>query len=242
MSSPNIPSAISYLNSNSSYDISKNQEGQSQTLSDISELQNIELEYFTELNKGLTNNTLSQSEKDYLMQKINEISQMRINLYKNLNGIYNFYNENIASTNNTMSEQSVAIQIVENELNEAKRRLSLIEEEKNNKFRLVEINNYYSQKYNDHSNIMKIIIVTCVLILIISFLKNRGLLPGSVYGILFIIIGSIGIIVLCKHLLDSSMRDNMYYDEKRLLASKEDIKNYGFLEQDIIYECIKVTK
>lgn len=213
MNTSNRPSAASLINSNSAPGISNLQEGQSQVLNDISELQNMELEYFNQLNDGLTNNTLSQSEKDDLTQKINELAQMRINLYTGINKTYNFLTASATLSRNTMDEQTAAIQIVENELNEAKRRLRVIEEEKQNKLRLVEISTYYGQKYSDHSSIMKIVIGICIPILILTFLYNRGLLRSSVYGILFVIIGVIGLIILGRHLLDSAQRDNMYYDE-----------------------------
>jgi hypothetical protein len=46
------------------------------------------------------------------------------------------YQQNLQTTNNTMQEQMLAIDIVETELNEAKRRLNLLEEQKYNKLRL----------------------------------------------------------------------------------------------------------
>lgn len=210
--SPMNASGASYIQSPSTA-ISKIQEGQAQSLSDITELQNIEKEYFDQLNQGLTNNSLSSGEKDQLVQKINEISQMRINLYKNLNGVLGMYQSNISSTQDTMTEQSAAIDIVENELNEAKRRLAMIEEEKYNKLRLVEINNYYGERYSDHTSIMKIIIAICLPILIFSVLANRGLIPHSVYILLMFIIVIIGMIVLGRHLYYTYLRDNMNYQE-----------------------------
>lgn len=214
MASPNTPSAASLINSSSnSPDFSNLEEGKTQTLTDIAELQNLELDYFNQLNQGLTDNSLSQPEKDILTQRINEISQMRINLYKGLNQTYNFFNANVTMSRNTMDEQSAAIQIVENELNEAKRRLKIIQEEKDNKVRLVEISTYYGEKYSDHSDIMKIVIATCIPILILTFFRNRGLLKDSIYAILFILVGVIGLLVLLRHLYNSYHRDNMYYDE-----------------------------
>lgn len=209
---PNIPSAASNLQSNSA-NITDIEEGRIQALNDISELQNIEKEYFSKLNNGLTQNSLTPEEKDMLVQKINEISQMRINLYKNLNGMYSFYHSNVASTRNTIEEQSAAIDIVEKELNEAKLRMKAIEEEKYNKLRLVEINSYYGQQYSEHSKIMKIIIITCLPILILTILLNRGIFPRTLYNILVIIIAVTGAIFLGKNIISAMSRDNMNYQE-----------------------------
>jgi len=210
--SPNTIPATSYMQSNAS-DLSDIQEGQIQTITDISELQNIEKDYFSRLNLGLINDSLTPDEKDALVQKINEISQMRVNLYKNLNSTYQFYETNVSSTQNTLAEQSAAIDIVESELNNAKMLLKQIEEEKNNKLRLIEINNYYGEKFSDQSRIMKIIIAICVPILILSILANRGLIPNQIFLILVIAIPVVGGIFLLRVIYDSYMRNNMIYDE-----------------------------
>ena len=138
---------------------------------------------------------------------------MRSNLYKNLNGMYSFYQANISSTRDTLEEQSSAIDIVENELNEAKRRLKIIEEDKYNKLRLVEINNYYGEQYSDHTSIMKLIIMICVPVLILSILFNKGLLSESIFNVLIIAIFVIGAIFLGKHLYKTMTKDNMNYQQ-----------------------------
>jgi len=209
---PNIPSAASKLQTQRT-NVTEIEEGRVQTLNDISELQNIEKGYFSKLNDSLVQNTLTPEEKDMLIQKINEISQMRINLYKNLNGMYSFYHSNVASTRNTIEEQSVAIDIVEKELNEAKLRMKAIEEEKYNKLRLVEINSYYGQQYSAHSSIMKVIIMICLPVLILTILLNRGILPRNLYTILVIIIVVVGVIYLWKYVISTVSRDNMNYQE-----------------------------
>jgi hypothetical protein len=189
------------------------QDGQVQTIHDISELQTIEKDYFNRLNLGLINDSLKAEEKDTLVKKINEISQMRVNLYQNLNGTYQFYETNVESTQTTLAEQSAAIDIVENELNNAKAQLKVIEEERNNKLRLIEINNYYGEKFNDQSYIMKIIIAICVPVLILSIIANRGLIPGWLFSLLVIVIVSLGCIYLSFKIYDTYGHDNMNYQE-----------------------------
>ena len=211
-STSNTPSAASKLQTQTT-NVTEIEEGRVQTLNNISELQNIEKGYFSKLNDSLVQNSLTPEEKDILVQKINEISQMRINLYKNLNGMYSFYHSNVASTRNTIEEQSVAIDIVEKELNEAKLRMKAIEEEKYNKLRLVEINSYYGEQYSAHATIMKVVIMICLPVLILTILLNRGILPRNLYTILVIIIVVVGVIYLWKYVISAVSRDNMNYQE-----------------------------
>lgn len=215
--SSNRRSAASYIQNNE-IDYENIKEGHAKTLSDISDLQNIELELFSTLNDGIVNKTLTTDQKEYYTQKINEISQMRINLYKNLNHTYDFYNANVKTTRDTIAEQAYAIDVVEKELNESKRRLSLVEEERDQKRRMVEITRYYSEKYEDHSNIMKSIVYLCIPLLLLAFLKNRGFITMKLFLILFLFIIVLGLIIIGRHIIDSNYRDTMVYDEYAIPA------------------------
>jgi hypothetical protein len=213
-STSNTPSAASKLPEQSQMkNVTDIEEGRMQTLNNISDLQNIEKGYFSKLNDSLMQNSLTPEEKDMIVQKINEISQMRVNLYKNLNGMYSFYHTNVASTRNTIEEQSVAIDIVEKELNEAKLWMKAVEEEKYNKLRLVEINSYYGQRYSEHASIMKLIIMICLPVLLLTILLNRGILPRNLYTILVIVIVVVGVIYMWKYIISAVSRDNMNYQE-----------------------------
>lgn len=200
-------------NNYTSDDISAMQERNEQTLNDIKTLQQVELELYDTLEKNATSNTMTPEEKDQLIKKINEISQMRINLYATLKDIYSFFQNNVSSSRITLTEQKMAIDIVENELNESKRRLQLLEEEKYNKLRLVEINTYYGKQYDAHTSIMKIVVIMCIPILFFGILAKIGILPGNIAAILTAIVIMIGVIVIGKKILDIMNRDNMNFDE-----------------------------
>ena len=194
-------------------DYSNTEERNAQTLTDIQGLQNIEKDLFTQLEDGMSDETLTPEQKESLMNKINEISQMRTNLYKNLNGMFSFYQNNVAASRDTLVEQSSAVDIVENELTEAKKRMKIIQQDQANKLRLVEINTYYGERYADHAGIMKTIIIICVPIIILTILANSGILPRNIYAALVIIIAVIGLIYIWKQLLYTFSHDNMNYQE-----------------------------
>ena len=136
--------------------ISQNNE---QILNDIQSLQKMEQDLFSSLE---TNTNLTSQQQQKIIEKMNQITNMRINLYQTLSGVNNFYDTALQSSAVTLKEQTAAIGIVESELNRSKKRLQLLEAEKNNKIRLVEINHYYGDKYAEHSQLMKIIIFTLV--------------------------------------------------------------------------------
>ena len=173
-------------------DNSNVQNNNQQILNDIQSLQSMEQQLVSNLE---SNPNLTSEQQQQIISKINQISNMRINLYKTLSGVNSFFQTALSSSQNTLKEQTEVISIVENELNNSKAQLQLLQAEKNNKIRLVEINNYYGEKYAEHASLMKIIIFI--------------LLPV----ILIIIIAAIGAYFLWKTYISIVMRDTMNYQE-----------------------------
>ena len=186
------------------------QENTTQILNDIQSLQSIEQQLFNSLEE---NTGLTTDQQKKLIEKINNISKMRINLYETLNGVNSFFQNTLANSKGTLTEQTAAIDIVEKELNTSKKRLKILEEEKNNKVRLVEINDYYGQKYAEHTDLMKIIVIMLVPILILAILFNKGILPEKIYYILIAIIGLIGAVFIWRTVFSIVLRDPMNYQE-----------------------------
>jgi len=185
--------------------ISQNNE---QILNDIQTLQQMEQNLFNSLE---TNANLTPQQQEKIIEKMNQLTNMRINLYQTLSGVNSFYGTALQSSAGTLKEQTAAIGIVESELNRSKKRLELLETEKNNKIRLVEINDYYGNKYAEHSQLMKIIVFTLVPIIILAFLNNKGILPNTIYNILLVIISFIGAYFMWTSYSSIIMRDNMNY-------------------------------
>jgi len=178
-------------------------------INDIQHLQNTEKELFN----SLDNSHLDTETTQKIINKINVISQMRINLYKLLNKLNNKYNNNLTNTREVLSQQTTAIDIVENELNRSKVQLALIEEEKNNKIRLIEINNYYGQSYEEHTQLMKLIVFILIPIIVLSLLLKYNYIPVYIYSISIAIIIFIGIILLWRNYSKIYMHDKINYPE-----------------------------
>lgn len=186
------------------------EENNEQILNDIQSLQQMEQQLFNNLE---SNPNLNSEQQQAIVEKMNQLSNMRINLYQTLSGINNYYQSALDTSVGTLQEQTTAIGIVESELNQAKERLALLEQEKTNKIRLVEINTYFSDKYAEHSQLMKIVIFTLVPVIIIAFLYNKDIIPKTLYYVLLIIISVIGAYFFWRKYASIIMRDNMNYQE-----------------------------
>jgi hypothetical protein len=181
-----------------------------QILNDIQSLQQIEKQLFDNLE---SNPQLSSEEQQKTIAKINQISNMRINLYQTLSGVNDFFQNAMTSSLGTLQQQTTAIGIIESELNRSKQELSKLEDSNVNKIRMVEINDYYGEKYAEHSQLMKIVIYTLVPIIVLAVLNNSGILPSSIYFILLIIVSAIGGFFFWKRFASIIMRSNMNYQE-----------------------------
>ena len=195
--------------SDNSQDFDSLQERNQQVLNNISQLQGQEITLYNSLDDV----NLTSEQKQQIINKINEISQMRTNLYASLKDTYSFYQKNVSASKNTLGQSMEAIDILENELNQSKIKLNLLEDQKYNKLRLVEINTYYGKRYNAHSGLMKTIVIMCIPIIILTILVNKEILPSKIYAFLMGLILLIGIISIGRQLIDIGSRDNMNWDE-----------------------------
>jgi hypothetical protein len=185
------------------------QERNQQVLNNISQLQMQEKKLYDSLDDA----NLNSNQKKQIINKINEISQMRLNLYAGIKDMYSFYQKDVSASQTTLRQSVMAIQILENQLNESKKRMNMLEAQKYNKLRLVGVNAYYGKRYNAHSRLMKTIVLMCIPLIILAVLANKQILPLNLYFFLSGLIIIIGIILIGYQIIDMSNRDNMNWDE-----------------------------
>jgi hypothetical protein len=184
-----------------------------QTLANIIRLQSLEQNLFNSLAAGISNGTLKSSDKDTIINQINQLSQMRSNLYTFLNNNSVNTLQHLAASNNLLSQQAQTVIIVENELNDAKNQLLGMQKDKYNKLRMVQINTYYGDRYADHSSMMKSIVIICAVIILITIIFNKGFIPSSLYYIMLVIIIVVSVVVLWYKYVMLISHDRMNYDE-----------------------------
>ena len=177
-------------------------------LRDIKQLQVLEKELFTNLEQ---NTSLSAGEQDKIFDKINKVTTMRLDLYQTLNEINKFYKNSLDNSNITLREQKQAVAILEDNLNKSKKEKERLARDKNNKIRLIEINNYYGDRYEEHAQLIKIVVFSLIPIVVLSLL--RRFIPDIVYSILVALIVIIAVYYFIVRLWSIINRDNMNYDQ-----------------------------
>jgi len=84
----------------------------------------------------------------------------------------------------------------------------------------IQFNNYFSQKYNYNTGIMKILVIMSILLMICIFLHTRSLIPTFLYTILLAIIISVSLIIIFTMLISEIKRSNTDFNEFQWASPK----------------------
>lgn len=181
-------------------------------LSDITKLQTMESNLYKKLEAADANNS-SQDEQNAMVAKINELSNMRMSLFEEIDKMYKSVQGRVSQSRIDLTNQLTVSGVMEQELNKAKRNLNLLQANKDNKMRLVEINSYYSNKYQAQTGLMKLIILVCIPLLVLAILAKKQILPPRVSTFLIWAVLIIGGILIIRKFLDINSRNNMSFQE-----------------------------
>lgn len=181
----------------------------------LNELKRVEDSLYSQLETVSNAPTPDRTRQAEIIRDIKSLNKTRAELYRNLNDMYIIMQTNANTINNSdvFKAQQNAIKLIEAELDKAKKNKEILESDKNNKLRMSQINTYYSKYYEASTDIMKIIIYVSIPLLILAFLKKRGLILDSLNTFLTIIILSVGGINLGKRMYDMLRRTDYDFDK-----------------------------
>jgi hypothetical protein len=185
------------------------EEGYDQIANDIKILQQTEQDLFNQLEL----NSLTPEQREKIITRINQLSDMRMSMFQLHAQKMSDIHENTASANDTMDEQMSAIRIVEDGLNQSKQRLEMLQTNTIDKLRQVEINGYFTDKYEEHTQLLKCIVIMLSLIMCVIFINNSITLPSILFNALIGIISVIGAVFIWRRFSSIVARDNMNYQE-----------------------------
>ena len=188
-------------------------EGVKNTIENIKMIQSLETDIYDKLLKNDTTQDLSSTETQKLINELGNLSTIKMNLYDSIKDIYDSSVDTMTISHQTVLEQIAAIKIVEKELQNSAKRMNELNNSNINKMRMIEINRYYEDKYNDHAGFIKYLIIFIVILLFIYILNRRLLINDNIYKILLFIVILIGFIVLGRYYYKMMFRSNMDYQE-----------------------------
>ena len=179
----------------------------------IQELQTKEQQLYKDLEQKASDGSSTVDQQKAIVNEINVLSQLRKSLYDKIKTLYSGFQTDVVQTRGDLVDQTAVVSIIENELNDAKKILNRMETAKNNKLRMVEINTYYGKQYKSWSGAMKIIILTCIPLVIIALLSQASIIPQNLASALGVVIIVTGVVLFIYKMTYVLSRDNMEYDE-----------------------------
>lgn len=163
------------------------------------------------------------NKQNQMLQKIQELQQLKSSLYTSLSNSYSSTQANVAEARNSLVDEIAVGGIVKSELSHIKNNLSALEQARSNKVRMAEINNYYGEKYDAQTNVMKTIVYFCVPILILGILMKKDIISANIaLSIIGVLVG-LAIIVAIFQAIDIARRDNMNFSEYRFPFNPESV-------------------
>lgn len=175
----------------------------------IEKLSNVEQQLIEQIS-----NTKDPKEQARLSNNLVLIQDTRTNLMNALSSINAYYSQNLMGSSHTLEQQTNAVAIMDKEMQQAKKRLAYINEQKENKLRVVEINQYYSASYAEWTYLVKILIITIIAFaIVINITTYFPGLPYVVYSMLMFIISITSLYYIFITIVSIYSRDNMVYDE-----------------------------
>jgi hypothetical protein len=205
-------------------------EKNSQIVYDIQQLQGVEKELYSELQSGISSNTIRKDEKEALLSKINVLTQIRMNLYKTLNNSYDERTTNLESAQTLLDTQTDAIYMVEQELNNMKQSRQGSSSmtstggvgagnpgapmTETDSYRRLTLNNiYYAKWYAEHALIFRNIYLFVIAVGILYLSHNMLQYPKIIYNLLMTACVCAGLFIVSKQIMIARSRDNLDYDK-----------------------------
>jgi hypothetical protein len=148
-----------------------------------------------------------------LLEQIDKLQQLKSSLYTSVSDSYISTQSNVAEARNSLVNEMAVTNIVGQELQNANHNLSALEQARNNKVRMAEINNYYSEKYIAQTNVMKTIVYFCIPILILGILMKKEFIPNNIATAFIGILVGLAVVVVIFQGIDLYSRSNMVYSE-----------------------------
>jgi len=183
------------------------------TVKNIQDLQELEKYMFNNLQSLNKSGSNSAQEAELIKKRINELSAMRLTLFRDLKTIYKDTQKQTHHNRGNLADQITMTKVVENELDNAKKQLNILKQDRLNKKRLAELGDYEYDRYSSHKNIVKVIAYGALGVLILAFLMSFPWFPSmvGVAGICTII--GIVLITIFKATITNFARTDLWWNK-----------------------------
>jgi hypothetical protein len=180
-----------------------------------------------------------QNEITDIFKQIETLNEVKNTIFHSLITSYELNQSQLNASRYAYADSIMALKIIEENLNNKKKILNEALAIRDNSERMVGVNTYYTRRYEEHSNVLKYVILFCGIIIIAIFLMKIGIINNTISSIIIIASLAVGIIIIGGKVWDLSRRSNIDYDRYRFKFNPNDAppdsKNSTSINTDMTY-------
>ena len=154
-----------------------------------------------------------QTQISDIFKQIETLNKVKNSIFQSLLTSFQLNQSQLNASRYTYADSITALQIIEENLRNKQNILNDALAIRDSSERMVGVNTYYSRRYEEHSNILKYVILFCGIIILAIFLMKIGIVNNTISSIIIIASLAIGIIIIGGKMWDLSRRSNIDYDQ-----------------------------
>jgi hypothetical protein len=190
------------------FDSAKITDANADIINEIELLKKVEVDLYDQIDALKAESSLDTDTLKTYINKIENVDNLRVKLYNNLINNYEIYQDHVINTGDYAADILSAVGIV----SDTYQSTETIKDEQQNAKRYVEVNTYYAKRYSYLTDVVKIIIYICIVMIVLSSLANNGLIPEWLYSWALVILLVFGLYFLGKKIFLLFNVDNMNFD------------------------------
>jgi hypothetical protein len=188
-------------------------ENSQESLQEIAEISTIIQDLYKQLEQSLSNPNVTTAESDNIIKNIETLSNVKKILVENYVRTNKNAQQSTIAEEIAYNETQQAMRAIQLEIETSKNKIAMLDQDKYNRLRLIEINNYYGLQYKNSRRIIIFVICVSILFLITIILKNKGIISQKVFYYINIVVFVVAIIIFIGLLRNAYMRNNMNFEE-----------------------------
>ena len=163
-----------------------------------------------------------QKQINEIFKQIETLNNVKNSIFQSLLTSFELNQSQLNASRFAYADSITALQIIEENLMNKQKILNDALAIRDNSERMVGINTYYTRRYEEHSNILKYVILFCGIIILAIFLMKIGIINNTISSIIIIASLAVGIIIIGAKVWDLSRRSNIDYDQYNFKFNPKD--------------------
>ena len=119
----------------------------------------------------------------------------------------------------TTLQNETSKSLVQNESDQVDARIAQLQQDKVSSVRMLEINNYFTERTKAYNQLIQIICGLIILIIILTILIKKEIIPSNISNFVLFIVILISVIIVLNKLFDIFRRDNMDFNDFRFFGN-----------------------